>query len=76
VVSVCWCSRHRRLPIPPRWLVSSDAAHPAESDVEDIILAMIEAGWHKSLAGRILEVVGPPIERLTVDRKVKLCASL
>jgi hypothetical protein len=49
---------------------------PAESDVEDIILAMIEAGWHKSLTGRILEVVGPPIERLTVDRKVKLCASL
>lgn len=49
---------------------------PAESDVEDIILAMIEAGWHKTLAGKILEVVGPPIERLTVDRKVKLCASL
>ncbi|HWO58210.1 MAG TPA: aconitase family protein [bacterium] len=49
---------------------------PAESDVEDIILAMIEAGWHKSLAGRILELVGPPIERLSVDRKVKLCAAL
>jgi len=49
---------------------------PAESDVEDIILAMIEQGWHKSLAGKILELVGAPIERLTVDRKVKLCASL
>lgn len=49
---------------------------PAESDVEDIILAMIDAGWHKSLAGKILELVGAPIERLTVDRKVKLCASL
>ncbi len=49
---------------------------PAESDVEDIILAMIEAAWHKTLAGKILELVGPPIERLTVDRKVKLCASL
>lgn len=49
---------------------------PNVSDVEDIILAMIEAGWHKTLAGCILELVGPPIERLTVDRKVKLCASL
>jgi hypothetical protein len=49
---------------------------PAESDVEDIILAMIDEGWHKSLAGKILELVGAPIERLTVDRKVKLCASL
>lgn len=49
---------------------------PAESDVEDIILAMIDAGWHKSLAGCILELAGAPIERLTVDRKVKLCASL
>lgn len=67
---------NRASELPPVARVEVTRRIPAESDVEDIILAMIEEGWHKKLAGRILELVGPPIERLTVDRKVKLCASL
>jgi len=49
---------------------------PADADVEDIAMAMIDAPWRDKIHGRILELVGAPIERLTVDRKVKLCSSL
>jgi hypothetical protein len=46
---------------------------PHQTDVEDLALTILEHGADKLVTGRIVELAGVPIERLTIDRKVKLC---
>ncbi|MEW5701934.1 MAG: hypothetical protein AB1792_06875 [Candidatus Zixiibacteriota bacterium] len=45
----------------------------AACDVEDIVLAILYHGWRLDEPGVTVEFSGMPIERLTVDRKVRLC---
>jgi len=47
---------------------------PANCDVEDIVLAVVAHGWRVDDPATIVEFSGVPIERLSVDRKVKLCS--
>ncbi|HEX9751228.1 MAG TPA: aconitase family protein [candidate division Zixibacteria bacterium] len=42
-------------------------------DVEDLFLTMLSHRWHEDWPGTIIEFWGGPIERLSLDRKVKLC---
>jgi hypothetical protein len=43
-------------------------------DVEDVVLTLLERGVHSDWDDAIVEFLGVPIERLSIDRKVKLCA--
>ncbi|MBI3872651.1 MAG: hypothetical protein HY304_06215 [candidate division Zixibacteria bacterium] len=47
---------------------------PIHVDVEDILLAMVSHGWCGEWGHAVVEFSGVPIERLSVDRKAKLCA--
>jgi homoaconitase/3-isopropylmalate dehydratase large subunit len=43
-------------------------------DVEDVVFTLLERGVHTDWGDAIVEFLGVPIERLSIDRKVKLCA--
>jgi hypothetical protein len=45
-----------------------------QTDVEDLLLYFLSHGWNHDWLDGIVEFWGGPIERLTPDRKVKLCA--
>jgi len=45
---------------------------PQRVEVEDLVFALIERGVHEDWQDAIVELLGAPIERLSVDRKVKL----
>lgn len=45
-----------------------------ETEVEDILIALLGGGMGANWNDSVVEFLGPPIEALTVDRKAKLCA--
>jgi len=44
------------------------------SDVDDIILSLYSHGVHHDWQDAVVEFVGGPVERFSVDRKARLCA--
>lgn len=62
-------------PVPSRIVkIELTRRLPPHTDVEDIFLALLSHGWDTDWAGAVVEFWGAPIERLSVDRKVRLCA--
>ncbi|GAB4328102.1 MAG: hypothetical protein Kow0074_23790 [Candidatus Zixiibacteriota bacterium] len=43
-------------------------------EIEDLVLALIARGIHEDWNGAIVELLGVPVERLSIDRKVKLAS--
>lgn len=44
------------------------------SDVDDIILSLYSHGIHNDWQDAVVEFVGGPVERFSIDRKARLCA--
>jgi len=45
-------------------------------DIEDVVITLLERQVHEDWSNAVVELLGAPIERLSIDQKVKLCSLL